>query len=695
VRWPSIRRDNDRVRWRRFAVRSLIIVLLLAGAGIGTAAGYVASVPLPRDPAVPQASELYYRDGSTILGRVGVNDRTDVPLDRIPLPVRRAVLAAEDRDFYGHVGVSGRGVVRAVWSDLVSGETQGASTITQQYVRNAYLTQERSLGRKAKEAALALKIERRYGKDELLRRYLNTIYFGRGAYGIQAAAQAYFGLTVDRLTYPQGAVLAAVIKDPWNFDPAVDARAARDRWSWILDAMAAQGWITHAEAAGARYPDIAPRSPGDEGALGLVVDAVEQELARHGVPPQLLHTAGLRVVTTIDAGAEQAALEAVRASLHGQPTGLRAALVAVEPATGAVRAYYGGDQGRGFFDDAVAVRPPASTFKPFVLAAGLRKDISYESRWDGSSPRTFQGRLGVPLYNRDDLQCPDCTLDRAMARSLNTPFYAVAERVGPSAIRQVAVDLGIPPAYQGKPSLVDQPGDPRPGKTRPDIALGRYPVAPVDLASAYATLAAGGVHHDRYLVESVAAAGSGQLYAADPARRVALSPAVAADVTAVLAHTLDEMGGLPGRPAAAKTGTQQWADTADNQDAWMAGYTPQLAAVVWLGRAEPGPIRDTAGKPIQGDGLPAGLWRSFMSAALTGYPAPALPSPAHLGRVDVGDAGTGTALVNTSAGKRPAPVPEAGTSRSVGSSRAPAGATASPRPPAGTKGPEKASPAPR
>ncbi|MGC9670912.1 transglycosylase domain-containing protein [Planosporangium sp. 12N6] len=625
------------VRRLTYVLAAVLMLITAGGAGV---AGYAASVPLPADPVIDQASVLYYRDGHTVLARVGVNNRTDVPLRRVPLPVRRAVLAAEDRGFYGHAGLSARGVGRAVLANVFDGAGQGASTITQQYVRNAYLTQQRTAERKAKEAVLAVKIERRYPKDAVLERYLNTVYFGRGAYGIEAAASAYFGTTVDRLTLAQGAVLAAVIKDPTNFDPAVDAAAARDRWRYIVTTMAELGWADRAEVARLPYPTVPPRSAdATAGPLGLVVDQIERELAGHGVPPRALRTAGLRVVTTLDVGAQRAALDRVAAALTGQPAQLRAALVAVEPATGAVRAYYGGPHGSGFFDDAVAARPPASTFKPLVLAEGLHQGISYRSLWNGRSPRTFPGRRGVPLVNHDGLQCPVCPLDQAMVDSLNTPFYALAEKVGPPAIRRLATAAGVAERYDGKPSLVDQPGDPEPGRTRADIALGIYPVSPADLASVYATFAAGGVRAERHLLESVAGPDGAPWYRAAPQRVRVLPAAVAADVSVVLAETVDAHGPVPGRAAAGKTGTRQFGDTDDNSDAWMAGYTPQLAAVVWIGRAEPGPIRDAAGTPIEGEGLPLTLWQGFLDAALAGQPPAALPPAAHVGSDDAGDAG--------------------------------------------------------
>lgn len=629
-----------RRRLRRGLHRALVVLVTQVCAAAGVVGWYASTVELPADPTGPQASTLYYRDGTTVLARVGVADRTDVPLDRVPEHARRAVLAAEDRSFYDHHGVSPRGLARAAWTNVVRSSGQGASTITQQYVRNAFLTQERTASRKAREVVLAVKLERRYGKDEILARYLNTVYFGRGAYGIAAAAQAYFGTDVDRLTLEQAAVLAAVVKDPWNLDPAVGAAAARTRWLWVLDSMAELGWATRQAVAAARYPEIRPRSalPASvPGALGPAVDAIERELAEHGIPPQALHTAGLRVVTTLDANAQAAATDAVARALRGQPTELRAALVAVDPATGGVRAYYGGDSGRGYLDLAATPRPPASTFKPVVLAEGLRQGISMHSLWDGSSPRMFTDRHGVPLSNRDGLRCPACPLDEAMVASLNTPYYALAQKVGPARVRALAIDLGIASTYDGVATLVDQPGDPTPGRPRADLALGRYPVTPADLASVYATFAADGVRTTRHLVDTVT--GPDQTWYRDTQRPVrVLSPAVAADVTDVLARVVARTGPIVDRPAAGKTGTQQWADTSDNQDAWMAGYTPQLAAVVWVGRLAPAPIRTTTGTPVRGEGLPAHAWAHFLTSALRGEAAVPLPGPADVGSVHAGDA---------------------------------------------------------
>jgi membrane peptidoglycan carboxypeptidase len=630
--------------WRRVTCRALLILVLFTITGDAALERWIASVDLPDAPLRPQASVLYYRDGRTVLARVGVTGHSDVPLAAIPEPVRRAFITAEDRDFHRHWGVSVRGVLRAAVADA-GGARQGASTITQQYVRNAFLTQQVTAQRKAREFALAVKLERAVSKDEILARYLNTIYYGRGAYGIAAAAHAYFGVPPERLDAAQGAVLAAVVKDPSFLDPAANPAEALDRWRWIVAGMG---------AGGLTYPAVLPASGRGTAGNGLVVDRVERELAAHGITSQQLHTSGLAVVTTLDAAAQGAALDLVGAALRDQPDGLRAALVAVDPAGGAVRAYYGGAQGRGYYDDAAAPHPPAAAFKPVALAAGLREGIGFLSRWDGRSPRLFPDRGGAPLVNRDGAQCPDCTLEQAMVRSLNTPIYALADRIGGEKVRSTALDLGVSPAYGGRPSLVDDKGDPRPGRTRADIALGRYPVSVTDTARVYATFAAGGMRSDLYFVESATAPSGDVAWRATPTRVRVLDPRVAADVTAVLRAVVDGRGLAPGRPAAGVTGSQQWGNSGDNQDAWMAGYTPQLATAVWMGRLVPGPIRDAAGQPIEGETLPAKLWQDFLRAALRDTAEAAFPAAAHVGRTDTGDARRAELQGDLAGGRAPA-----------------------------------------
>ena len=624
-RWP---------RWVRRVLAGLIVVQL---ALIVAAAGYVWSVGLPPDPVPPQASVLFYRDGHTVLARIGVTDRTDVTLDQVPEGVRQAFVAAEDRGFYGHYGVSLRGLVRALWSNVVNDSGEGASTITQQYVRNAYLTQERTVGRKAKEAALALKVEHRFTKDEILGRYLNTIYFGRSAYGIEAAAQAYFGTSVQRLSAYQGAVLAAMVKDPTRGDPAVDPTWTLDRWKWIIRAMSAAGQLPAGAADTTPYPKVARESVTAAtigGPVGLITDRVEDELVAAGISRQQVRTGGLNITTTLDAVAQRAATASIDKALKGQPAELRPALVAVDPKDGGVRAYYGGDRGRGFYDDALAARPPASTFKPLVLAAAEELGISYRSYYNGSSPRIFADRGGAPLYNVDNLQCPVCPLDTSMVYSLNTPFYALTERIGADRVRDLALRLGVPERYGDQTTMVDVKGELAPGKTRSDISIGKYPVTPADLASVYATLAGGGVRAGRHFVESVTGA---VRYRHQGKPVQVLDPAVAADVGAVLQQVVAKDGKVPGVPAAAKTGSQQYGNTTDSSDAWTAGWASGLAAVIWVGRDKPGCIRTKDGKSINGDGMPYEIFKGFLSGAFTGRTAEELPPAPAVGSPGKGD----------------------------------------------------------
>ncbi|MET0418746.1 MAG: transglycosylase domain-containing protein, partial [Actinoplanes sp.] len=527
-----------------------------------------------------------------------------------------------------------------LWTNIVHDDGQGASTITQQYVRNAYLTQERTFSRKAKEAALALKVENRFSKDEIFERTHNTITSGGGASGDAPAARAYFGTSVDRLTAYQGAVLAAMIKDPTKGDPAADPVWAQDRWRWILRAMSEAGWLPAGAAEQAQYPVVATESVTANaigGPAGLITDRVEDELAAAGISRQQIRTGGLHITTTLDAGAQKAATTSIGAALKQQPTELRSALVAIDPEDGGVRAYYGGDRGRGYFDDAQAARPPASTFKPFVLAAAEERGIGFQSFYNGTSPRLFSDRGGAPLYNQDNLQCPVCPLDTAMVHSLNTPFYAVAEQIGPAAIRGLAQRLGIPAAYGDQQTLVDVKGELAPGRTRADIALGRYPVTPADLASAYATLAGGGRRTERHFVASVTSAAGAVLHRHEGSVARVLDDAVAADIGAVLTKVVDHEGRVPGVQAAAKTGSHQYANTADSSDAWTAGWAPGLAVVTWVGRDKPGPIRTSDGKGINGDGMPYDIFRDFLAGALSGQPSRALTPAAYAGRVGKGD----------------------------------------------------------
>jgi membrane peptidoglycan carboxypeptidase len=606
-------------RWALRLVKfALVCALLLTAAGLGVLKAILA-MPLP-SPSVPdQVSLLTYSDGSP-LATVGAWHQMDVPLSQVPQGVQHAVLAAENRGFYQDAGLSITGTLRAAVVNARGGDTQGGSTISQQYVKNAYLSPQRTLSRKVREAAISIKLNHDYPKSRILEWYLNTICFGRGAYGIYAAAETYFGKPPGALTVAEGAVLAASIRSPALYDPIAHPTDAKDRWDFVLNGMVSQGWLSATERARLRYPRVLRSGAGlfdeNSGPNGLLLRQVREEMDRLGFPESLLGRGHLRVQTTVDSHAQPAAIRSVRGFTRGQPANLRAALLALDPATGAIRAYYGGADGTGV-DYLQAARQPGSTFKPIALAAAVEQGTSPFAMYDGSSPRTFYG-MPHPIHNDDDEQCPKCTLIEATTRSINTAYYELAQQVGGRAIADMAHRLGIPAKdSRGRPSLQEKSGT-----VLAQIVLGKYEVRPYDLATAYATLAAGGQRRTPYLIERITTDTGAVLYQHQTNRGVPVLFGPVADDTALAMRDVAAYNGHAldgGRPSAAKTGTVGL-NGRDNKDAWMAGFTPQLASVVWVGTDRSKPIRTAAGKPIKGGTVPAAIWQRFMSSALAARP---------------------------------------------------------------------------
>jgi membrane peptidoglycan carboxypeptidase len=605
-------------RWALRLVRfTLVCALLLTAGGLGVLKAILA-MPLP-SPSVPdQVSLLTYSDGSP-LATVGAWHQMDVPLSQVPQGVQHAVLAAENRGFYQDAGLSITGTLRAAIV-TARGGSQGGSTISQQYVKNAYLSPERTLRRKVREAAISIKLNHDYPKSRILEWYLNTICFGRGAYGIYAAAETYFGKPPGTLTVAEGAVLASSIRSPALYDPIAHPKEAKDRWDFVLNGMVSQGWLGAADRAKLRYPRVLRPGAGlfdeNSGPNGLLLRQVREEMDRLGLPESLLGRGHLRVQTTVDSHAQPAAIRSVRGFTRGQPANLRAALLAIDPATGAIRAYYGGADGTGV-DYLLAARQPGSTFKPIALATAVERGTSPFDVYDGSSPRTFYG-MPHPIHNDDDEQCPACTLVEATTRSINTAYYELAQQVGGRAIADMAHRLGIPAKDgRGKPTLQEKSGT-----VLAQIVLGKYEVRPYDLANAYATVAAGGVRRTPYLIERISTDTGAVLYQHHPDRGVPVLFGPVADDTALAMRDVAGYNGHAldgGRPSAAKTGTVGL-NGRDNKDAWMAGFTPQLASVVWIGTDRSKPIRTAGGTPIKGGTLPAAIWQRFMSSALAARP---------------------------------------------------------------------------
>lgn len=628
-------------RIRRITLTSLVVVLLLMVGAMG--AGYAAvQVPLPSIAVLQQTSYAYYSDGTTELAKlVADENREYVKLKNVPKHVQQAVVAAEDRSFWKNDGISIKGIMRAIWANVTGQETQGASTITQQYVKNAFLSHERTFSRKMKEIVLAVKMDREYSKDQILEFYLNTIYFGRGSYGIEAAAKSYFGVGVKDLTVEQAAYLAGIIKAPENYDPEKNKEGVQGRFTYVLKGMKAEGWYK-GPVKGIDFPTPIPKAElqntsGLSGVSGTIMTRVRDELLDAGFSEREIFGGGLRITTTIDKSMQDAMNQTVDEYFkqQQQQEGLGTAMVAVEPGTGKVKAYWGGENGYDQWDYAGPEGPhqPGSSFKAFVLAAALEQDISAQSKWDSSSPMEFKDRPGKPVYNASKATCNPCTLEQSTVQSLNTPFYAVAEKIGADTIVELAERAGIQ-QIELKPSSEFK------AEASNSISLGQYRVSVEDQANAFATFAANGMYSKSHFVEKVVKDDQ-VVYEANPTTSRAFSEDVAADATNVMVKDLGNSNKLSGnRAAAAKTGTHQYGEVGgDNAHAWMCGYTPQLSTAVWVGNTgDDGPIRDQNGNPIYGSGLPGKLWKTFMDKALKGQENQKFLPAAKLGDDDSGNA---------------------------------------------------------
>ncbi|WP_299527850.1 transglycosylase domain-containing protein [uncultured Streptomyces sp.] len=618
--------------WRMLLGTVLLIALLLAG---GFLLGYrLVDIPAANSSALAQSNVYLYEDG-TVIARDGEVNRENVTLDQVPLTVRHTVLAAEDRNFYSERAVDIGAMVRAAWNTVTGKGKQGGSTITQQYVKNYYLGQEQTVVRKAKEFFIAIKLDREQSKDEIFEGYLNTSYFGRNAYGIQAAAQAYYGKDAKDLTIAEGAYLASLLNAPSAYDVVAhpdNKPAAVARWNYVLDGMVKEKWMSASERARTTFPvpGKAKTSTGLSGQRGYLVNAVKDYLTAHDVvDEETLATGGHRVTTTLQKSKQDAFVEAVDENVMSKTStdrpadrNVRVGGASIDPATGRVLALYGGiDYTKQYVDNATRRDyQVGSTFKPFVFTSAVAngsttrdgRTITPDTVYDGTNKRTVQGPDGPTDYapaNEDDVSYGPITVREATDKSVNAVYAQMAEDVGPAKVRATAIDLGIP---ESTPDLT----------ASPSIALGPATASVLDMAEAYATLANHGRHGTYTLVSEISKNGT-KIDLPDRDTEQAV-PRDAADTTTAILQSVVEGGTgtaaqAAGRPAAGKTGTAE-----EDKAAWFAGYTPDLATVVAVMGQDPDtgaqkPLYGALGLPrINGGGAPAQTWAAYTAAALEG-----------------------------------------------------------------------------
>lgn len=554
------------------------------------------------------ASQFYDNKGNVIYTTLSVERRVPVTFDKIPKHVQQAFIAIEDNRFYEHSGIDYRGTARALVSTLSGQEVQGGSTITQQLAKNAFLTQERTIVRKIKEAFIAKELEHKYTKDEILTMYLNQIYFGQGAYGIESASMYYFGKHVQDLSIAEAATLAAIPKSPNYFNPFENPQASKERKELVIDQMYKYGMIDQATANAAKAQKLILRTSnaGSSDPRSYFFDMIIQKVISE-VGADALYKGGLKIYTTLDTDMQLAAERALRylPELYNDNNKLtqpQVALVAVDPNNGQVKAMIGG-RGQDKFNRAtLAARQPGSAFKPFVYLTAMENGFTPASVIEDKEVEFWPG---WKPQNSDLKWHGKVSLRTALKRSLNVPTIKLAREVGVNKIITNAERMGIT-------TLVDS------GKyndTNLAMALGGLSkgVSPIEMASAYGVLATNGVYCRPYALIKIVDREGKVLFEQKSSSKQVVDSKAAYLTTNMLEDVLvsGTAGGMGiGRPAAGKTGT-----TDTNIDAWFVGYTPNLSTAVWVGDDNNQSIH------MYGSGAPLSIWHDFMVNALAATPA--------------------------------------------------------------------------
>lgn len=618
-------------RWIYFTFGSLFLVtslgIIITAVAIYSYLSKPVPIPTPVVGAATQTGHIYAGDGTLLADLHGPINRQSVPLAQMSTPFKQAVLAAEDGNFYKHKALDFGALIRAAFKDFLSGHwVEGGSTITQQYVKLNYLGQHRTLGRKVQEARVAYQMERRLSKDQILELYLNTVYFGRGAYGVQAAALTFYGKNASELDDSQSSLLAGLIQSPTRYNPDVNPNDAEARRLYVVDRMQALGFVSTAQAATLRTnrPKLSPPPVPNTIAYKYpwFVETVRSYLfQKYG--EALVLGGGLTVQTTLDPHQQDLADQAV-AKVLPNSVDPYASLVSVDPKTGFVTAMVAGrDNGTEKFNLATqGRRQPGSAMKPFVLIAALEHGISPLTVYNGPPQICLAGWLPscqVSTFENESFGA--ITLETATIFSVNTVYAQLIMQVGPQNVVDVANRMGIPGPKWLLPTIAgcrpaDSPGCTAHLTAEPSLALGSNDVSPLEMASAYATLANHGVYHEPRFVSKVTD-GSGNVLESGPnPAKQALDPNIVTQVNRILNEVVTMGTGTAaniGRPEAGKTGT-----ASDYRNAWFVGYTPELATSVWVGYRDANqPLLNVEGVPkMAGGTIPAKIWATFMKSAL-------------------------------------------------------------------------------
>ncbi len=574
-----------------------------------------------------KASVFKYTNNAEV-GRVYREDRVEVPLYRIPLSFQRAILAAEDSDFYSHFGINPIAIGRALLKNATSDSLQGGSTITQQYAKIAYLKPEQKISRKIKEVFVALKVEGAFTKSEILEKYINAVYFGRNAYGVEMAARKYFGVKASALTPAQSIVLAALVRAPANYDPEFKpGNSARlvNRFNGIKKNMVDEGWLKIEEARTISFPKFASKKVEDINSSnrGHLIAAIKSELSELGFAEDVLTVGGYVVQTTLVQSTQRYAELAVEAQRPiDSPNDLHIGLATVRPGTGEIVALYGGNDylERQLNDATQAIAQAGSTFKVFAVVAALEKGYSLSTVWDGKSPQVFKTSSGnYKVSNYGNSSFGPVSLYKATASSINTVFVKLGTKIGPESVVDAARRAGIPDSVQVLPT--------------PSVVLGVSSPRVLDVASSFATFASGGIYSKPHLVKRIFDGDGNLIYEFKGENRRVFSEKVISDLTYALTGVVRNgtassvLAGFP-RPIAGKTGTSQ-----DNASAWFTGYSPDLATSVAFFRDTPEKKLTGIGglNSITGGSFPARIWNIYMKRALAEYPVSYFPRPAFIG----------------------------------------------------------------